>query len=272
VAQTPPSAPPKSVGVRSVFSKRKTITMAGLAFTLLVIALLLTYSFTSGARAGVKHVLVLAVSTTIISKTTIPSTAVPPTEKTAVPPIEKTVAPQEPTVLPATPKPTVLSATPKPLGIGSVRIDSGGSGAGLFVGDEDFSNITPGRPSSASNDALSVIDTSSVSNPAPQSVYQSARVGDCLYAIPHLTPYASYTVRLHFAETYWTQPGKRTFNVTLNGQVVLSNFDIFATAGAANKAVVEQFVVHADSTGTISIQFLTVKNNAQINAIEVLAV
>jgi len=51
----------------------------------------------------------------------------------------------------------------------------------------------------------------------------------------------------------------------------LSSFDILATAGAANKAVVEQFVVHPDSTGTITIQFQTVKNNAQINAIEVLA-
>jgi len=117
-----------------------------------------------------------------------------------------------------------------------------------------------------------VIDTSGVSNPAPQSVYQSFRYSDCLYTIPHLTPYASYNVRLHFAEIYWTQPGKRIFNVTLNGQVVLSNFDILATAGAADKAVVEQFVVQADSTGTITIQFYSVKDNSQINAIEVLAV
>jgi hypothetical protein len=165
----------------------------------------------------------------------------------------------------------VPPATPTPVGIGSVRIDSGGSGSGSFVGDEDFSNTTPGRPSSASNNASSVIDTSGVSNPAPQSVYQSFRVGDCLYTIAHLTPNASYTVRLHFAEIYWTQPGQRIFNVTLSGQAVLSNFDILATAGAANKALVKQFVVHADSTGTITIQFQTVKDNAQINAIEVLA-
>jgi malectin (di-glucose binding ER protein) len=77
---------------------------------------------------------------------------------------------------------------------------------------------------------------------------------------------------LHFAETYWTQPGKRLFNVTLNTRLVLHNFDILATAGGENKAVVEQFVVPADSTGTITIQFLTVKDNAQINAIEVLAI
>src|SRR5207302_1117422 len=69
VAQTPPSPSPKSVGVHSVLSKRKT-TVAGLALILPVIALLLIYSFTSGTWPGVKHVPVLAVSTTIISKTT----------------------------------------------------------------------------------------------------------------------------------------------------------------------------------------------------------
>jgi hypothetical protein len=309
VAQTSPSIVAEAVRGRSVFSKRKTITVAGLALTLLVVALLLMGSFTSGARAGVKSVPGLAVSTTIISTTTIPSTAilpiVPSPGKTVTPlpgktvvlapgktaaPHKPTVSPPTPIVLLPTPTPIVLptptpivaplptptpivlpSPTPKPLGIGSVRIDSGGSGVGLFVGDEYFSNITPGRPSSTSNYSQSVIDTSGVSNPAPQSVYQTFRYGDCLYTIPHLTPYASYTIRLHFAETYWTQAGKRVFNVTLNGRGVLSNFDIFAAAGGENKAVVEQFVVQADSTGTIAIRFQTVKDNAQINAIEVLA-
>ena len=315
VAQILPSASPKSIGVRSVFSKRKT-TVAGLVLILPVIALLLIYSFTSGARPEVKHASVMAVSPTILGKPTISSTVVPPIEKTVVsqeqtvlqvrqstvqpatiqstvqptttqsavqpttskPTVQPTIPnPTAPsttansTVPPATPTPTVPFATPTPTtGIGSVRIDSGGSGSGLFVADEDFSNITPNHGSYTTG-VSSVIDTSGVSNPAPQSVYQSYRVGDCLYTIPHLTPNASYTVRLHFAETYWTQPGQRLFNVTLNGQVVLSNFDVLATAGAENKAIVKQFVVHADSTGTITIQFNTVKDNAEINAIEVLA-
>jgi serine/threonine protein kinase len=243
----------------------------GATVTFLAIALLLAYSFNSGVWPLVKHAPALAVSTTISSQPTILSTTIPA--------ITKPVATQKPTIQtthhnPASgtsshPAPT---ATPKPLGIGSVQIDSGGSGTGSFVGDEDFSDTTPSRPSRASDDSSSSIDTSTALHPAPASVYQSARVGDCLYTISHLTSHASYTVRLHFAETYWTQPGKRTFNVTLNARLVLSNFDIFATAGGENKAVVEQFVVSADRTGTITLQFQTVKNNAQINAIEVLAV
>ena len=158
-------------------------------------------------------------------------------------------------------------------GVGSMQIDAGGFGAGSFVTDGDFTNITPGRPSGISSVSSSVtIDTSGVRDPAPESVYQTARVGDCLYTIAHLTAHASYRVRLHFAETYWKQRGKRIFNVAVNDQVVLSNFDIFATAGAENKAIVKEFVVPATSHGTITIQFASIQDNAQINGIEVLAI
>jgi serine/threonine protein kinase len=274
-----PQVPPRStqakvqstVIVRASPIWKRPAGVLGAALILFVIALLLAYSFNSGVRPRVKHVSTLAVATTISRITPVPSTVVPA--------IVKSVATSKPTVQVPTYNPAsgtsshpVPTATPKPLGIGSIQIDSGGSGAGSFVGDKDFSDITPDRPSSASNDASNVIDTSNIRNPAPESVYQSARIGDCLYTISDLTPHASYAVRLHFAETYWTQPGKRMMNVFLNAHLVLRNFDIFATAGGGNKAVVEQFMVPAGSTGTITLQFKTVKNNAQINAIEVLAV
>jgi len=166
--------------------------------------------------------------------------------------------------------PPVSLATPALRGAGSVQIDAGGSGAGSFVADEDVTNTTPGRTSSTVW-VSSAIDTSGVSDPAPQSAYQSARIGDFLYTIPHLTPQASYKVRLHFAETYWTKAGKRIFNVLINNQPVLRGFDIFAAAGARDKAIVEAFVVPANRNGIITIQFVTIQDNAQINAIEVLA-
>jgi hypothetical protein len=147
---------------------------------------------------------------------------------------------------------------------GNVQINAGGAAASPFSADTDFSG---GTTTSTGN----TIDTSGVTNPAPQAVYQSNRYGNFTYTIPALTASAAYTVRLHFAETYWTQAGQRTFNVSINGQQVLTNFDILATAGAANKAVVEQFSATADSSGTITIQFSTVKDNAQVNGIEVLA-
>ena len=50
---------------------------------------------------------------------------------------------------------------------------------------------------------------------------------------------------------------------------MLTNFDIFATAGGEFKAVAESFTATASSNGAITIQFVTVKDNAQVNGIEI---
>src|SRR5450755_4182050 len=156
------------------------------------------------------------------------------------------------------------SGPPPPPPPGGYQINSGGPAVSPFAADADF---TGGGTSATGN----AINTTGVTNPAPQSVYQSNRYGNFTYAFPGLTAGANYTVRLHFAETYWTTAGSRIFNVTINGKQVLTNFDIVAAAGAANKAVVEQFTVPADSSGRFTIQFTTVKDNAQVNGIEILS-
>jgi len=83
------------------------------------------------------------------------------------------------------------------------------------------------------------------SNPAPFS-----------YTFANLTPGASYTARLHFAEILWTTAGQRQLNVAINGTQVLTNFDIIAAAGAANKAIVEQFTTTSDSSGQIVVSYM----------------
>ncbi len=169
-----------------------------------------------------------------------------------------------------TPTPTstpISNPTPTPTSTptagGGLQINAGGPAAAPFSADTD---ATGGSTAGTGN----TIDTSGVSNPAPQAVYQSNRYGTFSYAIPNLTPNKSYTVKLDFAETYWTQAGQRVFTVSANGQTALSNFDIVAAAGAANKAVAKQFTVMADGNGTITLQFATVKDNAQVNGIEIL--
>jgi hypothetical protein len=54
----------------------------------------------------------------------------------------------------------------------------------------------------------------------------------------------------------FSNAGARLFNVAINGSTALSNFDIFATAGAKNKALVEQFTSTADATGKITISYV----------------
>ncbi|ADV82904.1 malectin domain-containing carbohydrate-binding protein [Terriglobus saanensis] len=133
------------------------------------------------------------------------------------------------------------------------QIAAGSTAAGTaiapFALDADFA----GGNSSGTGNA---IDTTTAVSPAPLAVYQHERSGGTFtYTLPNLTPGAKYTVRLHFAEFYWTAVGKRVFNVAINGLTVLPHFDIVATAGAANKAVIEEFTATADSAGNITVQY-----------------
>jgi len=50
-----------------------------------------------------------------------------------------------------------------------------------------------------------------------------------------------YTVRMHFTADEDDQPGQRVFDVTLQGQAVLKDFDAVKEAGGPNKAIVEEF-------------------------------
>ncbi len=141
-------------------------------------------------------------------------------------------------------------------------INSGGADEGSYIADAYSSG---GKTYSTTK----TINTSNVIDPAPQAVYQSQRYGNFTYTLPGLTAGTLYTVRLHFAEIYWTSAGKRLENVLINGQQVLTNFDQFAAAGGENIAIVEQFAAVANSSGQIVIQFVTVVDNASIEGIEI---
>ncbi|HTS16454.1 MAG TPA: malectin domain-containing carbohydrate-binding protein [Verrucomicrobiae bacterium] len=143
-------------------------------------------------------------------------------------------------------------------------INCGGNPVGAFAGDSYF---TGGTVSSSTTNS---IDTGFVTDPAPQTVYQTSRYGNFSYVFPGLVLSSNYLVRLHFAEYYWTAPGQRTFNVSINGTQVLSNFDILATAGAANRANIQQYYAIPDNSGQVTVAFSTVINNSQVNGIELI--
>lgn len=92
----------------------------------------------------------------------------------------------------------------------------------------------------ASEVVTHAIDTSGVTNPAPQAVYQSAFRGDAFsLSIPGLSSNNLYNVRLHFAETNPDDGaiGKRIMDLHA-GSHTIPNYDIFKTAGALYKATV----------------------------------
>jgi Malectin domain len=145
------------------------------------------------------------------------------------------------------------------------RIDAGGPAVFPFQAD---GYVSGGQVASTA----AAIDTSAVVNPAPMAVYQTVRWNQSTYTLPSLNPGASHLVRLHFAEITYNAAGLRKFHVKLNGTQVLTDFDIFAAAGAKNKAVVREFTVAANTSGAIVIEFLNgAVDFPAIAAIEILA-
>ncbi len=155
------------------------------------------------------------------------------------------------------------SATPQVSSLPTTRINSGGSQyvspstGNTFVADTYF---TGGSTTSYSNrDILNTTD---------DTLYLRIRYGTSFgYAIP--TANGNYTLRLHFAECYYTSANQRRFNVTVNGTQVLTNYDIFTAAGGSNRAVVVSVPVTV-TNGVVNINFATTLSgrNATISAIE----
>ena len=118
------------------------------------------------------------------------------------------------------------------------------------------------------------VDLSGVSSPAPVAVYQSARYTDNLgYIFSNLTVGAKYKVRLHFADIFNSSVGPRVFNITvLHASQAISNFDLTASAGGMNKAVIKEFTVVADSSGQVDIWLhaAVAGDICEINGIEIL--
>ena len=78
-----------------------------------------------------------------------------------------------------------------------------------------------------------------------------------------------YSVRLHFAELNKFSAGARVFSVDVEGKRFLTDLDVFAAAGGADKAIVR--TVTTDVTdGVVNLDFLANVQYAKVSAIEIL--
>lgn len=100
-------------------------------------------------------------------------------------------------------------------------------------------------------------------------LYQTERfngTGDLTYVFP--VDEGSYTVRLHFAEIFFSTAGSRVFGIDINGLPAADNVDIAAEAGP-NVAVIKEFGAPAQE-GKIVVSFRNVVENAKVSGIEIL--
>lgn len=141
----------------------------------------------------------------------------------------------------------------------SIRIHAGGNAITDALGNQ-WQADTGYSGGSTYRTAHSIAGTTS------QSLYQSERYGNFSYQLT--VPNGNYNVGLDFAEIYWNSPGKRVFNVMLNGKPILSRYDIVASVGAPFKADRKYFPVTITNNKLV-LQFQSVINNAKISAISI---
>jgi PA14 domain-containing protein/Big-like domain-containing protein/malectin (di-glucose binding ER protein)/ASPM-SPD-2-Hydin domain-containing protein len=160
------------------------------------------------------------------------------------------------------------------------RVNAGGP---ALTGTPSWSADTAAAPSTYVNAAAtgntvysttSAIDTTHASIPAgtPAALFQTERwdppaTPELQWSFP-VTP-GAYEVRLYFAEIYSGAQtnGARIFDVSIEGTLVLNDFDVYAAVGA-NKGVVKTFQVTSDAT--LTIDFGHVTENPAIKGIEIL--
>lgn len=116
------------------------------------------------------------------------------------------------------------------------------------------------------------------SGPRVPPLYSDERHGNFSYSIP--VPPGSYTVKLHFLESFFSPlipaatchgVGCRVFDVTCNGVMLLEDFDIFQSAGAAFRPVIREFHgLHPNGQGKLLLSFSSKVNYAEVRAIEVI--
>ena len=107
-------------------------------------------------------------------------------------------------------------------------------------------------------------------------LFAGEHYGNFSYRIP--MPPGRYHVKLYFAETFFGSKlpfaadatGARLFNVFGNGLALLRDFDVAKEAGGANRAIVKVFEnVEPNAQGNIILEFVPLRNYAEVNAIEV---
>lgn len=81
-------------------------------------------------------------------------------------------------------------------------------------------------------------------------------------------PPGIYETTLLEAETYWSAVGQRVFNVFIQGQHVLTNFDILAAAGGPNLPLSLTFT-NTVTNAQLRILFTPVVDNARVSGVQV---
>ena len=163
--------------------------------------------------------------------------------------------------------PATVSVRPRALGPAVLRIDVGS--AVPFV--DSLSQTW--EADTGFNTGIAETSTGAIAGTVDDGIYQTRRYdrsygAEMKYTLPLAD--GEYELRLHFAEV-WSGangvPGARVFDVKVEDQLALDNFDIFATAGFSTALSVP--IPVTVTGGQLTIEFIHGINNPTLAGIEV---
>jgi subtilisin family serine protease len=149
----------------------------------------------------------------------------------------------------------VRAADPEPGGAGQVirGVNLNGDAVGYFERDDP---IRDDEGETWRTDAF--IDTTNVVDPGPLTLYQTGVTGKFDHTFRSLVPGGEYKVRIHYVEVFAEKARERASQVSINGTIVRSAYDVFGATGAKYVATVKEYVVKADVSGSINVGFVPV--------------
>lgn len=110
-----------------------------------------------------------------------------------------------------------------------------------------------------------------ITNTTTPFLYATERFNTANLVYSYYLPNGNYSVKLKFAEIFFTTANQRSMNIRINGTIVQSNFDPFTAAGGANKAIDVTFPVTVSAgTITISLEPANAGVSPKISAIEIM--
>ena len=160
------------------------------------------------------------------------------------------------------------TTSPSPWG---ARVNVGGrpyldQSGGMWAEDQPYSAGSFGY-----NGGTNFDSSNAIANTSDPRLYQTERYGNN-FNYQFDAPNGKYEIRLLDADTFDSTPGARLFDVFVQGQKMLTNFDIVATAGGKNIAITIT-LTNTVATGHLTIQFVgttgTNDPNARISAVSV---
>ena len=156
----------------------------------------------------------------------------------------------------------------------SIGINAGGpaiAGDPVFAGDRGFQNGV-----GLNFGTGAAIDTTDASIPVgtPAEIFKTVLFdfnggAELQLDVPTQHAGITYEVTLFFAEIYTPtfRVGARVFDVSIEGVLVLDNFDVFAQAGAGNRGIARTFQITSD--GNVDIDFGHVVENPALAGVTV---